>query len=144
MIGVLVVAMIVFGNIGVQVIVLPLIVALVGLLGLGVGLFVAVANTHYRDVQYLVGIALNALFFLVPIVYPLTLIPEGDQWGLPIRRIIELNPIYSYIAAIRDAVYFVEWPSAGRWLVMLITSSVVFVSGWRFFAKRSMDLSEEM
>ena len=66
--GVLLIVMLLVGNIGVSTLALPFILALAGIFGLGVGFFVCVLNTYYRDVQYLVGIILNALFFLVPIV----------------------------------------------------------------------------
>ena len=141
--AVLVAAMIAIGNIGLVVIALPIVLMLTGLFGLGLGFFVAVANTHYRDVQYLVGIVLNAVFFLVPIVYPLTLIPER-HWGLPVLKIVEYNPIHQFVAAGRDVTYLVEWPSLSRWVAIFGYSMASFFLGWRFFARRSMDLSEEM
>ena len=140
---VLVAAMVVFGNIGFTVVLLVPSLVLTGLFGLGIGFFVTVANTHYRDVQYLVGIALNALFFLVPIVYTRDLIPD-EHWGFPVGAAIDANPIHQFVAAARDAVYFQEWPSATRWLALVGYSSVFFAVGWRFFSKRSMDLSEDM
>ena len=89
------------------------------------------------------GIVLNAVFFLVPIVYPIDIIPE-QHWGLPVRKIVEWNPINQFIAAARDSAYLVEWPSATRWLALVGYSTVVFGLGWRFFARRSMQLSEDM
>jgi ABC-type polysaccharide/polyol phosphate export permease len=142
-IGVLLGAMIAIGNVGLPSLLLPLVLIFAGLFGLGLGFFVTVANTHYRDVQYLVGIILNAAFFLVPIVYPMNIIPER-HWGLPVRKLIEYNPVNQFVAAARDCVYFVEWPSAGRWLAMVGYSVATFLVGWRFFSRRSMDLSEEM
>ena len=83
--AVLILVMILIANVGLTTLVLPIILVLAGLFGLGIGFFVCVFNTHYRDVQYLVGIILNALFFLVPIVYPISIIPEA-HWGIPIRK----------------------------------------------------------
>tara|TARA_B100000214_G_scaffold302069_1_gene232620 strand:- start:71 stop:886 length:816 start_codon:yes stop_codon:yes gene_type:complete len=141
--GVLVVVMLLIGNLGPTTLVLPLILALAGLFGLGIGFFVCVLNTHYRDMQYLVGIVLNAVFFLVPIVYPLGIIPER-HWGLPIRKIVELNPINQFVTAARESAYLLQWPSLTRWCTLLGYSLVVFALGWRFFAQRSMQLSEDM
>ena len=67
--GVLLIVMLLVGNIGLSTLALPFILVLAGIFGLGIGFFVCVLNTHYRDVQYLVGIILNALFF-VPIRLP--------------------------------------------------------------------------
>lgn len=141
--GVLVVVMLLIGNLGPTTLVLPLVLVLAGLFGLGIGFFVCVLNTHYRDMQYLVGIVLNAVFFLVPIVYPLGIIPER-HWGLPIRKIVELNPINQFVTAARESAYLLQWPSLSRWCALLCYSLAVFALGWRFFARRSMQLSEDM
>ena len=141
--GVLVVVMLLIGNLGPTTLVLPLVLVLAGIFGLGIGFFVCVLNTHYRDMQYLVGIVLNAVFFLVPIVYPLGIIPER-HWGLPIRRLVELNPINQFVTAARESAYLLQWPSFTRWCTLLCYSIVVFALGWRFFAHRSMQLSEDM
>ncbi len=141
--GVLLVVMVLLGNVGLPTLLLPLVLVLAGFFGLGIGFFVCVLNTHYRDVQYLVGIVINAVFFLVPIVYPIGIIPER-HWGIPIRKIVEWNPINQFVAAARDSAYLVEWPSATRWLALVIYSTVTFTLGWRFFARRSMQLSEDM
>ncbi|MDP6284045.1 MAG: ABC transporter permease [Acidimicrobiales bacterium] len=141
--GVLLIVMLLIGNIGPTTLLLPIVLALAGIFGLGLGFFVCVLNTHYRDVQYLVGIVLNALFFLVPIVYPLGIIPER-HWGLPIRRIVELNPINQFVAAARESAYLLQWPSLSRWCALVCYSFAVFALGWRFFAQRSMQLSEDM
>ncbi len=140
---VLIVAMIVIGNAGPTMILLPLVLLFAGLFGLGIGLFVCVANARFSDVQYLVGIIVNVLFFLIPIVYTIDLIPER-RWGLPIRKLVELNPVNQFVGASRDVVYLLEWPSLGRIAALVGYSSVTFVLGWRFFSRRSMDLSEDI
>ena len=141
--GVLLVVMVLIGNVGLSTLLFPLILVLAGIFGLGIGFFVCVLNTHYRDVQYLVGIVLNALFFLVPIVYPIGIIPE-QHWGLPIRKIVEWNPINQFVTAARESAYLLQWPSVTRWCALFLYSFAVFALGWRFFSKRSMLLSEDM
>tara|TARA_B100001029_G_C15057783_1_gene455802 strand:+ start:821 stop:1666 length:846 start_codon:yes stop_codon:yes gene_type:complete len=141
--AVLILVMILIANVGLTTLVLPIILVLAGLFGLGIGFFVCVFNTHYRDVQYLVGIILNALFFLVPIVYPISIIPEA-HWGIPIRKMIEYNPVNQFVAAARESAYLLEWSSWNRWALIIFYSVASFTLGWRFFNKRSMQLSEDM
>lgn len=141
--GVLLVVMVLIGNVGLSTLLFPLILVLAGIFGLGIGFFVCVLNTHYRDVQYLVGIVLNALFFLVPIVYPIGIIPE-QHWGIPIRKIVEWNPINQFVTAARESAYLLQWPSLTRWCALFLYSFAVFALGWRFFSRRSMLLSEDM
>lgn len=40
------------------------------------GLLLALSNVFVRDVEYLVGIFMSMLFFLTPIVYPVSMVPE--------------------------------------------------------------------
>ena len=64
-----------------------------GLFALGLGLVRWRSTTSIcRDVGYLVGIGMNVLFYATPIIYPLTQVPE-EKFGIPMRRIIELNPL---------------------------------------------------
>ena len=104
---------------------------------------VAVLNTRLRDMQHLIGIGLNVLFFLTPIVYPPNLIPE-ESHGIPVRAIINANPVGHFVAAARDVAYLLEWPSASRIAWVSFYSVVALVGGSRFFSRRSMDLSERL
>lgn len=67
---------------------LPLMLALEGLFVLPLTIIGAVLNVYVRDIQYLVGILFSALFFTTPMVYPLTMVPEGYQ------KYFKLNPAY--------------------------------------------------
>ena len=65
----------------------------------------------YRDVGYLVTIVLQVLFFLTPITYTLELVPEEVR-GIPLRRILELNPMTQFVNVSRDLFYFGRVPAA--------------------------------
>lgn len=66
---------------------LPAIVLLHGMFLLGVVLGLSALNVFYRDVQHLLGNILTFVFFLCPVVYPRTNIPERARFW------IELNPL---------------------------------------------------
>jgi lipopolysaccharide transport system permease protein len=66
---------------------LPVIVFFHGLLLLGAVLGLSALNVFYRDVQHLLGNILTFVFFLCPVVYPRTNIPERARFW------IELNPL---------------------------------------------------
>lgn len=65
---------------------LPIIVVLHGLFLLGGVLALSALNVFYRDVQHLLGNFLTFIFFLCPVVYPRSNIPERARFW------IELNP----------------------------------------------------
>lgn len=55
---------------------IPLMVCLQFAVVYPIGLLLALANVFVRDVEYLVGIFMSMLFFLTPIVYPVSMVPE--------------------------------------------------------------------
>lgn len=70
---------------------LPIVLMLTVLFVYGVSLIVASMNVFFRDIQHLVGNLLNLLFFLAPVVYPISEIPERF---LPIYS---LNPFANLV-----------------------------------------------
>ena len=62
---------------------------------LGVCLPLAALNLFFRDVRYLVGIALMLWFFLTPIVYTMSSVPERYHW------FYDLNPNARFVNSFR-------------------------------------------
>jgi ABC-type polysaccharide/polyol phosphate export permease len=54
-------------------------------------------NVFYRDVQHLVGNVLTFLFFLCPIVYPPTAVPERFRFMLDMNPFALLTELYQMI-----------------------------------------------
>ena len=140
--AVLVVVMAVLLNVSWTLVLLPVAMVLAAVFGLGIGFAAAVLNARYRDIQHLVGIVLSVTFFLVPIVYTPDIVPER-AYGLPVRRMIELNPLNAVIEVARDAVYFLEAPRLSQLAVAAGWAAVSFTLGWMYFRRRSMRISEE-
>ena len=62
---------------------------------LGVGLILSVLNVYFRDVKHFVDIALQALFYSAPIVYPVTLVPSTPRSlgvSVPVRLPVQPEP----------------------------------------------------
>jgi lipopolysaccharide transport system permease protein len=79
---------------------LPLLLVAVPLqvaLTAGLGMLLAGVHVFFRDVAQILGIVLNAWFYLTPIVYPLALVPERY------RSWIELNPLTTLVEMYRRA-----------------------------------------
>lgn len=67
---------------------LPLMLVLQTLFVFPLTVIGAVLNVYVRDIQYLVGILFSVFFFITPMVYPLSMVPEGYQ------AFFKLNPAY--------------------------------------------------
>ena len=70
----------------------PILMVLLGLLGLGFGILISSLTTKYRDFQFLVVFGVQLMMYASPIVYPLSSVPEKYKWLLianPVTSIIE-------------------------------------------------------
>jgi lipopolysaccharide transport system permease protein len=76
---------------------LPVMLALVSLLALGVGTWMSALNVKYRDVRYALPFAMQLWMFVSPIIYPADLIPSRWHW------LIALNPLTGIIGGFRSA-----------------------------------------
>jgi ABC-type polysaccharide/polyol phosphate export permease len=129
---------------------LPIVLLLTLTLGVfvsGVALFLAALNVRYRDVQHLIGIVFLVLFYMTPIVYSPLLIPKVWAIGtveLPLRSMLLANPMARFVEAYRNCFYDVRVPKFKTLSYLVVSSSVVFVFGYRFFTRRSGRFIEDM
>lgn len=96
----------------------PLIVALLFLMSLGLSLALAALNVFYRDVQFIWAVILQAGFFATPILYPVTIFDETLQ------KVFLLNPVAHIITAARDTVIYAT-PAAPASLLYAGVTAVV-------------------
>jgi lipopolysaccharide transport system permease protein len=78
-------------------IVVPILVLLMGFLGLGFGIIISSLTTKYRDLRFLVSFGVQLLMYASPIVYPLSIVPEKY------KILILANPVTSIIETFKYA-----------------------------------------
>ncbi|WP_055445279.1 ABC transporter permease [Lacinutrix himadriensis] len=99
----------------------PLLILLMGLLGLGIGMIISSLVTKYRDLKFLVGFGVQLLMYVSAVMYPLALMREK----LPkIAWIVEYNPV-AYI--IETARFMLLGTGTFSWFGILYTVGVTFV-----------------
>lgn len=76
---------------------LPLVVLLHGIFLVGCVLGLSALNVFYRDVQHLLGNFLTLIFFLCPVVYPRSNIPERVRFWFELNPFALLTEIYQMI-----------------------------------------------
>ncbi len=74
---------------------LPVLVALVTLLALGVGMLMSALNVKYRDIRYALPFLIQLWMFASPVIYPSSIVPEGWRW------VLALNPLAGIIEGFR-------------------------------------------
>ena len=91
---------------------------------LGLGYLSAGMTVFIRDVPQSLVILINIWFYLTPIVYPLSVVPE--QWR---GWVLWLNPLATLVELYRDLLIVGQVLHWGEWGVMTIASIGVFVGG---------------
>jgi ABC-type polysaccharide/polyol phosphate export permease len=130
------------GNLSWTVLLAPFLLVLLGLFAMGVGFVVSLFNAYYRDVNYLVTITLQLLFYGTPIIYPFSLLEDkAPRW---IELIVAANPLTQFVGAARDIFYLEQVPSTARILGLVVSSVLTFCVGWAIFARGAADVSEEL
>jgi ABC-2 type transport system permease protein len=105
----------------------------------GIGLVLSIINARFGDVQYIVAVVLGALYFLTPVLYPISML-EGQNEIL--GWIIKLNPMSWYVQAMHDVMYTLVAPPAWEVAALLVGGLVVFWAGFAIFVRWSEDIGE--
>jgi ABC-type polysaccharide/polyol phosphate export permease len=106
---------------------------------LGLAFFLSTVNVLYRDTQHLLGVLIQAWFFLTPVFYPINTVPQqvsvlGVTFNaqLWLRR---LNPMASIIASYRDLLYWGAPTGLDFLLRTAIEVIVVLLVGYLVFLR---------
>jgi lipopolysaccharide transport system permease protein len=103
----------------------PLLVVMMGVLGLGLGMLISSLVTKYRDFSYLIGFGVQLLMYLSAVMYPMALIKEKlPNYGW----LVEYNPLAYVIETTRYMLLDIGHISIlGLVYTFLVTGSVFFV-----------------
>lgn len=103
----------------------PLLIVIMGLLGLGLGMIISSMVTKYRDLSYLIGFGIQLLMYLSAVMYPMALIKDKlPQFGW----LVEYNPLAYVIETSRYMLLNTgEISLLGLSYTILITVSLFFI-----------------
>lgn len=128
--GILVVGIVtVMGIVSPTMLALPLVLLPLLLLTCGLAWFLASLGAYLKDVNQVLAIVLQVLFFLTPIFYSAEMIPEH------IRPLIYLSPLTSVVENTRAVLIESRWPDWIGLGVYSVVSVLVFVGGFAWFAR---------
>ena len=135
--GALLILLIIYAVVpGPAVVVVPLLVAVAWITGLGVAYWLSALNVAYRDIAQLLPFFTQLWMFGSPIIYPSTLVPEA------FRPLYFINPMALVIEGMRWAVADAQMPAPESWLLGIVSAVVVLVSGYIFFRKRESTFAD--
>ena len=108
---------------------LPFFLLLALMAGLGVGLWFAALNVYFRDVGNFLPYCTQLWFFMTPIIYPDSILPQ------PWQTLIRLNPMASVAMGFRWALFNDGLPPDLLTLLVFVLTLLMMVGGLYFFRK---------
>jgi len=116
---------------------LPVLVVQVAF-AIGLGVILGVLNVFFRDVGQFFGIVLQFWFWLTPIVYSQSILPEA------VRPLMAWNPMAAIVTAYQDVLVNATWPRWASLLPVTVLSILLCLFAVRLFLKRSGEMVDEL
>lgn len=105
---------------------------------LGMGIIFGVLNVFFRDVGHFINILLQFWFWLTPIVYPLSVVPEE------FTHLFLLNPMVHIMKNFQAIFLFHEWPDWTSLGAVCIGTMILNIVGYAIFKKLEKEMVDEL
>ncbi len=123
----LLIILLIGGKFSVALLFIPVAYFLLFIFCLGIALFISVVTVFFRDIQYVIGIALQALFFLTPVIYKTNSLAGKVGW------IVDANPMGLFIDLFRYPIDSGTLPDMHTFLFASFISAISLILGCIFF-----------
>lgn len=117
---------------------LPLLMLLTLGFAMSIGLLLGVLNVFMRDIGQMVPVVLQALFWLTPIVYNITILPERVQ------HIFKLNPLFPLVTSYQNVLLFNKPPLWGDLAWLALAAAVLGVASLVVFRRASPEMVDAL
>lgn len=126
----------------------PFLILELYLLSLGLALLLGSINIKYRDIQSIWEVLVQALFYAVPIIYPIQMVATYSNFT---AHLLMLNPIAQVIQDVRSLLVtdatLTSWEILPHFLlnfIPLLLVGLVFIAGMFVFKHKSKYFAEEI
>ena len=137
---VIIMGFVIFGGLGISKYLLfyPLVLIAQYLLILAISFIVSSISVYIRDLQHLIGVALQLLFYAAPIVYAPESIPQEFKW------ILDINPMTYIINGYRSIFYNQTMPDILSLGILILISIIFCVIGYLIFNRLQKGFAEQL
>ena len=106
--------------------IVPVLIAILTVLALGLGMLCAALTVRYRDVRHVLPVLIQFWMFATPIIFPISMVPAKWRW------VLVLNPLTGIIENFRAAVFGrpLAWGTLG--VSVVFACSVVVYGAYSF------------
>jgi lipopolysaccharide transport system permease protein len=116
-------------ELGIKMLALPLVLGVMSVLALGLGCLIASATVNYRDLNMIVGYALNLWMYGSLVIYPRSAVPSNLLW------LLTLNPMASLIECYRSSLFGTEHTEVQPAIIATAITLIAVVAGLWCFSK---------
>jgi lipopolysaccharide transport system permease protein len=109
-------------NVNAYILILPYLILLMAVMGLGLGIIFSALTTKYRDLSFLLTFGIQLLMYATPIIYPLS------YTGGKLHTIISMNPLTPIMESFRYAFFSIgtlDW--SGLAFTSIFSFGVLFI-----------------
>lgn len=117
---------------------LPLILIIQVVLTLAITFLVSSLTVFFRDLEHMLVIIVNALFYLSGVLFPLSTVPEKARW------LFYYNPVAMLMNSYRDVFYYNQMPDVFSLSMIGLFSVVLLIISQRIFARLKFRFIEEI
>lgn len=115
---------------------LLLLVTLTIALASGIGIFFGVINVFIRDMGQVMNIILQFWFWLTPVVYMASIVPQKYHW------LLMLNPMTGIIMGYQNVLLYDKAPSLEILMYPSMVTVLFLVLAWVIFKKASREMAD--
>lgn len=109
----------------------------------GATMALAILAVRFQDVVQLMAVVLQFLFLATPIMYPLSMVPEGiGVGGLALRDILAASPLAQFVEMARTLLYDLQPGTLGQWAVLGAWAAAALGIGAAVSARSGRDVAE--
>jgi lipopolysaccharide transport system permease protein len=116
----------------------PLLLAVQFVLLAGLAWLVAAVSVFLRDVPNIIAVALMVLFYLTPVFYSRSIVPERFRW------VLDLNPLATIIEAYRALLLGEPAPDVASLVVVGALSLGFAIVGYRVFVRLAPRFADQL
>lgn len=102
----------------------------IGIFTTGIVLATSAWTVFFRDLAQILEVGLTALFYLTPVIYPLSILPDRYAWAF------RLNPMYWFVTPLRSVFFDGAFPDPVAFLIASGLALGVFAGGLHLFRRR--------
>lgn len=102
--------------------------------GMALGMILGILNVFVRDVNHVVSVVLQLWFWLTPVVYVVSIVPESMQ------QYFKANPMYYIVVGYQDVFLYGRAPDSQGLLVVGMVSMILLAFSFVLFRRAAPDM----